>query len=68
MAKPKWQQKIDEALAESPLCLVKGTTVVKHVACLDPSESAGKKITTRMVANYGDTFRVCAKCGKGVSH
>lgn len=74
MAKPVWQQKIEEKLAAKPLCFVavkvaKGTPIrdipepiIKHVACLDASEKAGKAVTLRLVVNYG-CFNTCAKCG-----
>lgn len=65
MAKPKWQQAIQRQLEASPMCFVKGTEIVKHVACLDPSETKGKQITLRYIANY-NCFNTCAKCGKTV--
>jgi len=67
MAKPIWQQKIVAQLEASPLCIVKGspTSVVKHVACLSPSEKAGAKITLRYITNYTG-FNKCATCGKEV--
>lgn len=61
MAKPVWQQRLQEKLDANPLCFVKGTVTVKHVACLDPSEKARKKVSLREVVNY-NCFNTCAKC------
>lgn len=65
MAKPKWQQKIVDKLEADPMCFVSGTTTVKHVACLDPSEKKGRKVTLRLAVNY-NVFHTCTKCGKSV--
>ena len=64
MAKPLWQQKIQDKLTASPMCFVVGgtpnSTVVKHVSCLSSSEKKGKKVTLRLLVNY--SFNTCAAC------
>lgn len=65
MAKPVWQQKIQNKLTEKPMCFVRGTVTVKHVACLAPSEQAGKMITLRYITN-SSKFNTCATCKKSV--
>ena len=62
MAKPVWQQKLQDKLFARPLCFVGTSVVVKHVACLSPSEKAGKKISLRYLTNYTG-FNKCEKCG-----
>lgn len=60
MAKPLWQQKIQDKLTASPMCFVGDSVVVKHVSCLSSSEKKGKKVTLRLLVNY--SFNTCAAC------
>lgn len=64
MAKPLWQQKLQNQLSSKPMCFVGDTTTVKHVSCLSPSEEKGRAITVRLAVNY--SFHTCAACGKTV--
>jgi len=61
MAKPVWQQKLQAKLDSKPLFFVGKTHVVKHEACLSPSEKKGKKVSLREIVNY-NCFNTCATC------
>lgn len=65
MAKPIWQQKLQEKLAANPLRFVGKTTTVKHEKCFAPSEEKGKKVALYQVTNY-TCFHTCAACGVSV--
>lgn len=60
MAKPVWQQKLQEKLNNNPLCFVGKTHVVKHVSCLKAGEVKGRKVSLLAAVNY--SFNTCAEC------
>lgn len=60
MAKPVWQQRLQDKLNSNPLCFVGDTHLVKHVSCLKQGESKGKKVTLRLAVNF--SFNTCAEC------
>ncbi len=68
MAKPVWQQKLQEKLDAEPLFFTKiggrETFRVKHEKCLDPEETKGKKVSLRELVNYN--LHTCAGCRKRV--
>ena len=68
MAKPIWQQKIQEKLEATPLYFVRiggqSTHHVKHEGCLIAGETKGKKVSLREAVNY--SFHTCDGCNKRV--
>ena len=68
MAKPIWQQNIQEKLDKTPLFFVRvgvqATHHVKHEGCLASGETKGKKVSLRDAVNY--SCHTCDGCGKRV--
>jgi hypothetical protein len=68
MAKPVWQQKLQNRLDRNPLYWEKPTAeelianpfAPQKVVC-DSCGGKGKKVTLRYVVNY--SFHTCCKCG-----
>lgn len=64
MAKPVWQQKLQEKLDNHPLFWVRDAAKlnrgIKHEECMSPGEMKGKKVSLREVVNY--SFNTCCVC------
>lgn len=66
MAKPVWQQKLQEKLDNRPLFWILDPTTklnkkIKHEGCMSPSSDIkGKRVSLREVVNY--SFNTCCVC------
>lgn len=64
MAKPVWQQKLQEKLDNCPLYFVDGECSPTCKNCVPPTATKLKKLTLRQVVNYTPYWNKCSKCGK----